>query len=379
MDERRQRHIDEREHRREQLSDQQPIGGQPNVHDPSYPGIGDPADPRLTMPAGRVLLVVLVALLVAALFNSEAIVRAGEGMKPGTTRDVVLSVGRPLDSVAGFAGLHLPRKGFDMAFGQESKTASGTELETGSAAILRRKAKRDARPVWRQPTAQRPLDVLVTGDSEADLVGLRMADLDTDDLLEVETVARNGTALTNPGFFNWELNAEQEMAARDPEAVVMSIGANDGFNVDVGGELFAPGTPEWETEFARRAAVVMTTLSGDGERPVYWVAPPTARDATYNEIYRSQNRAVERAAESVEGARYVDVFSTINDGEYSDQVEVDGRKILGRQSDGIHFNREGAEVPARLILEAMAEDYLALRSGIPAQQKLNGRRRLGDG
>jgi hypothetical protein len=217
----------------------------------------------------------------------------------------------------------------------------------------------------------------VTGDSEADLVGLRMADLDTDDLLEVETVARNGTALTNPGFFNWELNAEQETAARDPDAVVMLIGANDGFNVDVDGELFAPGTPEWETEFARRAAVVMKTLGGDGERPVYWVPPPTARDATYNEIYRSQNRAVKRAAESVEGGRYVDVFSTINDGEYSDQVEIDGRKVLGRQSDGIHFNREGAEVPARLVLEAMAEDYPALKGGIPAQEKLNGRTTLG--
>jgi lysophospholipase L1-like esterase len=378
MDDPRRRQIDEREHRREQLSDQQPIGGQPNVHDPSHPGVGDPADPRLTMPAGRVLLVVLVALLIAAIFNSEAIVRAGEGMKPGTTRDVVLSVGRPIDAVAGFVGLHLPRKGFDMAFGQESKTASGTELETGSAAILERTAKQDAKPVWRQPTAGRPLDVLVTGDSEADLVGLRIADLDTDDLLEVETVARNGTALTNPGFFNWELNAEQEVSARDPDAVVMLIGANDGFNVDVGGELFAPGAPEWETEFARRAAVVMTTLSGDGERPVYWVPPPTARDPTYNEIYRSQNRAVERAAESVQGARYVDVFSTINDGEYSDQVEVDGRRILGRQSDGIHFNREGAEVPARLVLEAMAHDYPALKGGIPAQEKANGRTTLGD-
>jgi hypothetical protein len=331
------------------------------------------------MPAGRVFLVVLVALLIAAIFNSEAVVRAGEGMRPGTTRDIVLSVGRPLDSVAGFVGLHVPRKGFDMAFGQESKTGSGTELETGSAAILKRKAKRDAKPSWRQPTAARPLDLLVTGDSEADLVGLWMADLDADDLIRVETVARNGTALTNPGFFNWELNAQQEMSSRDPDAVVILLGANDGFNVEVGGELFAPATPEWETEFARRVAVVMRTLAGDGERPVYWVPPPTARDATYNEIYRSQNRAVKRAAESVAGARYVDVFSTINDGEYSDRVEVDGRKILGRQPDGIHFNREGAEAPARLVLEAMAEDYPALGDSVPAQQRLNGRRRLGGG
>src|SRR6476661_8073083 len=249
-DRRRQRHDAEREHRREQLS---------------HHGIGDPGDPSLTMPAGRVFLVVLVALLTAAIFNADAMVRAGEGMKLGTTRDITLSVARPLADVTGFLQLNEPRRGFDAAFGQESKTASGTELETGSAAILKRKAKQEAKPVWRQPAPGKPLDLLVTGDSEADLVGLKMADLDTDDLLDVETVARNGTALTNPGFFNWELNAQQEMSSRDPDAVVMLIGANDGFNVTVDGELFAPGTPEWETEFARRAAVVMKTLSGDGK------------------------------------------------------------------------------------------------------------------
>lgn len=376
-DRRRQRHEQEREHRREQLSDHEPIGGQPNVHDPAHPGIGDPEDPRLTMPAGRVFLVVLIALLTAAIFNADAMVRAGEGMKLGTTRDITLSVARPLADVTGFLQLDEPRKGFDAAFGQESKTASGTELETGSKAILKKKAKREAKPVWRQPTPAEPLDVLVTGDSEADLVGLKMADLDTDDLLTVDTVARNGTALTNPGFFNWELNAEQEMSSRDPDAVVMLIGANDGFNVEVDGELFAPGTPEWETEFARRVAVVMKTLSGDGKRPVYWVPPPTARDQTYNEIYRSQNRAVALAAESVEGARYVDIFSTIGNGRYSDDIEVDGRKVLGRQSDGIHFNREGAEVPAGLVLAAMAKDYPALKGAAPDPPKTDGRTKLG--
>jgi uncharacterized protein len=146
--------------------------------------------------------------------------------------------------------------------------------------------------------------------------------------------------------------------------VVMAIGDNDGFNVQApDGSLYDAGDPGWETEFARRVAVVMKTLSGNGERPVYWVPPPTARDSKYNEIYRSENRAVQRAAESVPGARYVDVFNTINDGKYSDQVRLDGRKVLGRQSDGIHFNREGAEIPAQLILDAMAEDYPTLEGG----------------
>ena len=314
------------------------------------------------MPAGRVLGVVLVALAFAALFNSEAIVRAGEGMEPGPTRDAVLSVARPLDDVAGTVGLHLPREGLDLAFGQEDKTASGTELEEGSTAILRRNRRKDERQSFAQPTPEDPLRVLVTGDSQAEFLGQRLVDQSRPGLLEVETAARNATGLTNPAFFNWEINAEQEVATRQPDAVVMAIGGNDGFNVQApDGSLYDPGDPGWETEFARRVAVVSSVFSGNGRRPVYWVPPPTARDPDLNEIFASQNRAVERATESVPALRYVDVYSTLNGGRYSDDLETDGRRVLARQPDGVHFTREGAVAAVRLILASMAEDFPALR------------------
>jgi hypothetical protein len=101
----------------------------------------------------------------------------------------------------------------------------------------------------------------------------------------------------------------------------------------------------------------MRELASDGERPVYWVPPPTARDPEQNAIYETQNRAVDDAAAAVPGARYVDIFNTINDGEYSDELTIDGERVLARQTDGIHFTREGAVVPVRLILRAMARDY----------------------
>src|SRR5918997_490753 len=240
------------------------------------------------MPAGRVLGVIAIALGIAALFNSEAIVRAGESMQPGTTRDVVLSVARPLDDVAGAVGLHLPREGLDLAFGQESKTAEGTELEEGSTAILRANRRKSRKQEFVQPTRENEVDVLVTGDSQAQFIGELLTDLLPDDLFDVEVVARNATGLTNPEFFNWEINAEQEIAARDPDAVVMVMGGNDGFNVAAGdGELYGPQDPEWQTEYARRAAVVMRELGSRGKRPVYWVPPPTARDGEYNVIYNT--------------------------------------------------------------------------------------------
>jgi hypothetical protein len=158
------------------------------------------------------------------------------------------------------------------------------------------------------------------------------------------------------------VNADQEVAARDPDAVVMAIGGNDGFNVQTSdGSLYDPGEPGWETEFARRVAVVSSVLSGDGERPVYWVPPPTARDPDFNEIYASQNRAVERATEAVPALRYVDVYSTLNRGRYSDELRIDGRRVLARQPDGVHFTREGAVAAVRLILDSMAEDFPRLR------------------
>ena len=316
-------------------------------------------DRDLTTPAGRVLGVMAIALAVALLFNSEALVRAGEGMQPGTTRDIVLSIGRPVDDAAGAVGLHLPREGLDRVFGQEDKTAEGTALERGSKAILRPKTERQT---FRQPTPSDPLHVLVTGDSQAEFIGQRLVDQSPPGLLEVETAARNATGLTNPDFFNWEVNAEQEVAARDPDAVVMAIGGNDGFNVETSdGSLYNPGEPGWETEFARRVAVVSSVLSGDGERPVYWVPPPTARDPALNEIFASQNRAVERATEAVPALRYVDVYSTLNRGRYRDELRIDGRRVLARQPDGIHFTREGAVAAVRLILDSMAEDFPLLR------------------
>ena len=115
------------------------------------------------MPAGRVLGVLVIALAIAALFNSEALVRAGEGMQPGTTRDIVLSVGRPLDDVAGAVGLHLPREGLDRAFGQEDKTASGTRAGARLDRDPAAERRKDEQQRFVQPTKEDPLDVLVTG------------------------------------------------------------------------------------------------------------------------------------------------------------------------------------------------------------------------
>ena len=151
----------------------------------------------------------------------------------------------------------------------------------------------------------------------------------------------------------------------------MLMGGNDGFNVIVDGQSYGPFTPEWETEYARRTAVVMRELASGGRAARYWAPSPTARDEEFNRIYRVQNFAVERAAPAVPGARYVDLYTTIDGGRYRAITRIDGRRVISRQADGVHFTRDGALVPARLVVRAMARDYPALAPALPDPPRLS--------
>ncbi|MGN6688246.1 MAG: DUF459 domain-containing protein [Actinomycetales bacterium] len=216
---------------------------------------------------------------------------------------------------------------------------------------------------WRHPTPGHPLKVLVTGDSLSDFVGFQMAAMTSAaGLVQIENVPRNGTGLTNPDFFDWSVNAQQEIAARKPDVVVVVMGGNDGWNLTVGGHAYAAGSPQWQSAYARRIAAVATILSGGGARPVYWSTPPFPESSKWARIFASQARAAVAAVRSVPGARYVDLFQrTQVAGKYSDELPFHGQLVDARQPDGIHFSRIGAKIPAEVILQAMAADVGRVR------------------
>ena len=63
--------------------------------------------------------VVVVALVTAALLDSHAPLRAGEGRSPGHTRSTTLAVAPPLDRFAESTRLNRPRSAFDDALGRD--------------------------------------------------------------------------------------------------------------------------------------------------------------------------------------------------------------------------------------------------------------------
>jgi hypothetical protein len=341
--------------------------------------------------AGRVIR---IALITALLLNTAGVVRAGLGMPPGATRDLLLAVARPLNGIAGALDLNRPRTSLDAMFGHPDGTGDGgtTRLEQdadrlrpiagpspsgrsgpGAPSGQGAPSKPGAPPAAaadpeprlapvgarvRHATAGDPLRILVTGDSLSDFDGQQLARLVAAEHLpaKVRVQARNGTGLTQPSVFDWSDEAAQDAADFAPDVVVMVLGANDGWPLK-GADV---GSTAWNEEYSRRVeAVTRDFIAGDPQRRVYWVGPPVPRSAPWIHIFARINDAVRAAVPDAPGLRYVDVAGPTSDhGNYTDYLtDAAGHRILARQHDGIHFSFAGSVFPARIILAALRGEY----------------------
>lgn len=345
--------------------------------------------------AGRVIR---IALITALLLNTAGVVRAGLGMAPGPTRDLLLAVARPLDSIAGALDLNRPRTSLDAMLGHRAAadddrhtrleqdadrlqpvaeppsaapgSPDGPDGPGGPGGPARPGASPAAPAADPQPrlapvgaevrhaTAGDPLRILVTGDSLSDFDGRQLARLVSSEHLpaKVRVQARNGTGLTQPSVFDWSDEAAQDAVNFDPDVVVMVLGANDGWPLE-GADV---GSNAWNSEYSRRVeAVTRDFLAGDAQRRVYWVGPPVPRSAPWIHIFARINDAVRAVVPNIPGLRYVDVAGPTSDhGRYTDYLtDSAGHRVLARQHDGIHFSWPGSVFPARIILTALRGEY----------------------
>lgn len=322
------------------------------------------------MPAGHVWLVVVIALGTAVVFNSAGFLRDANGMRPGPLRTVMVAVAGPVDAAAGWLRLDRPQQALAAALGQAEDEADGAALESGGE--VAEPAPMATAPPITAPTATDPLQVLVLGDSLSTFVGQQMAtQLADSQLVEVSSVWRNGTGLTNPAFFNWESGARSILRKQHPDAVVMLVGGNDRNDMTVRGRTLVAGSQAWADEYERRARVVMRTMMQEGVQRVFWSGPPTARDRTWNEVYADVNAALGRAAAAVPGVEYVDLYDEAQP--FSMQATIDGEQVQARQRDGIHWTYPGALAPARVQIEALQRVYGdLLESRQPAAEVSDG-------
>ena len=133
-------------------------------------------------------------------------------------------------------------------------------------------------PKHRALTVDDPLRLWIGGDSLAGSLGPSLGQLTAaTGVVAPRFDSRVSTGLTSPAFFDWPKHATEEMAKRDPEAVVFIIGTNDANTMpDLATADDADDHHRASTR--RKVEQMMQIFIGDDHRPVYWVATPPMKD-----------------------------------------------------------------------------------------------------
>ena len=300
---------------------------------------------------------VALTTVLLLLFAGGSIRKASDELKPGLGRDIVKAVGGPAGWIADRLPLADTRENLT-SWLSPNQQLTGEGFQAGgtspgkSASVLP--------PV---PTTPQPLHrLLVTGDSLSTPLDIEIARQLADQGAGVQ-VTRDphlATGISNTGLVDWSRLSSTQAANDDPDAVVLFIGANEGYPMPGpnGAQVGCCG-PQWEAIFRSRVSQMMDNYLRGGVQRIYWLTVPTQRDPARKPIADDVNQAVEQAAATHGAAvRVVDLQPRFTPGDsYRSSIDIDGRQTIVRESDGIHLNEAGSSLAADLVLGAVDRDF----------------------
>jgi hypothetical protein len=298
---------------------------------------------------------VVLATLLLVIFAGGSIRHAADELKPGLGRDIVKAVAGP----AGWISDQLP-----LADAREDATAWLSPNQQLSGRGFVASPGTVGRPVTPTvPSTPQPLHrLLVTGDSLSTPLDIEIARklADQDAGVQVTRDPHLATGISNTGLVDWGKLSSTQVANDDPDAVVLFIGANEGYPMPgANGPQVSCCGPQWEAIFRSRVGQMMDNYLRGGVERIYWLTVPTQRDPARKPIADAVNQAIEQAAVAHGAAvRVIDLQPTFTPGDsYRDSIDVDGKQTIVRESDGIHLNEVGSSLAADLVLNAVDRDF----------------------
>jgi hypothetical protein len=314
------------------------------------------------MPAGRVIGVMIVALVIGLILNAPDIRRTAERQEAGWKRDMAVAVIQPFDWFSRALNLDAPHNLIDAAIGRPpdqvaapatttTAPSSDTTLETTTTTSAPR----------REVTAADPLRMFIGGDSMVGQFGPMLENTaERGSLVEVtEVLYEFSSGLTRPDFLDWPVRLRDIREVQDPDVIVLFFGGNDAQSIQIEGVWHEFGSDAWLSEYRARVHDLMAELDEDG-RDVYWMGMPIVRSDEFrqkvevlNEIYRSE-------AENFDGVTFVDSWSVFTgpDGGFSEYlVDANGDLVDMRLNDGIHLTTAGGIRLAEFAFGIVAENW----------------------
>jgi hypothetical protein len=232
------------------------------------------------MPAGLILVVILLAFAVAGLLDADSTLRKSNAKGDGLRNEIAKAVANVSD------GLHINvfRKSIDSALGKNQGTKIDVEellrqqqeLEAQQAADVAAEALHKV-PQLPAATPVAPLRMWIGGDSITQTFGTSLQRIAQSTGVFTPTLDFHvSTGLARPDYFNWPEHLVKDVLPSNPQILVIMFGANDGQNmVDATGKALERYSDPWLEEYRRRVAATMDLLkSPDNQRITIWVGAP---------------------------------------------------------------------------------------------------------
>jgi len=316
------------------------------------------------MPAGDVMVVILVCLLVWGLLDAPALKRSSEAQPIGTRRTVSLWVLGPLAAISNVVQLTRVTNVVSSALGNDPNAAPGGGIPPDNLPSAGGNPPPSNPPVrtdrMRTPTSQNRLRVVIVGDSLAAGLGISAERALNPSLTRVSKQGRISTGLARPDYFNWQAEMQQIMDVFRPDLVIVMTGVNDDQSLESpGGQIQTQiGTPQWPQAYADRVQHFARIAVNAGAH-VVWVGLPIVSNKGRWDLFQRQNAIFQQVAARVPNMTYVDTWDrfTAADGGYSDYYWQNGKVEKVRESDGIHFNGAGYDLVARSAIQAAIDNF----------------------
>lgn len=316
----------------------------------------------------RDALVAVGIMVVILIFTSgTSILRQADQMNPGPGRDIISAVGHP----ASWLAKQLPagQAAHDAtAWLSPDPNLSGIagfsqDISTGASATIPPVTTDMFNPASigaPAPPKQKLHTVLVTGDSMSEPLDQYVAQTLDPKGVKVVQDPHIGTGISSTVLVDWAKLATYQVEHYHPDAVVVFIGANDGYPMPgPNGRMVNCCGTEWAAIYAGRVRRMMNTYRQAGTARVYWLTLPAFRDPMRNKLATVVNAAIQVAAEPwLDQVRLVDMGAVFTPGgRYRDSMMISGQPTLVRQDDGIHLNDAGSSLAANVVLAQVGKDF----------------------
>lgn len=203
----------------------------------------------------------------------------------------------------------------------------------------------------RRLTADDPLRLWIAGDSLAGSLGPSLGELAAGSGVVAPVYdSRVSSGLANPSFFNWPKHATTELARLRPEAVAFIIGTND---YPIVNSKQVTGST-WASDYAARTEAMMRLLVGPQQRTVFWISPPIVKDTKMANALLQIGEVQRGVARRFPTVVWIDAYTLFDDdaGAYTNRlVDDNGRTVLVRAGDGVHFTPEGGDFLAAAVFD----------------------------